>query len=152
MIIGSLNDTERIEILNPHFKKIFDYLKSHDLQSLPLGKTEIDGDRAWLNVSEVEGKTEALAEMETHDQYIDIQLPLEGAETFGWQSRGELTHEAGSGYDVVKDITLCRPGCCILYFVCGAILYIFSGGRACSLYRNGKDKKNCSEGENLNFS
>ena len=33
MIIGSLNDTERIEILNPHFKKIFDYLKSHDLQS-----------------------------------------------------------------------------------------------------------------------
>ena len=101
MIIGSLNDTERIEILNPHFKKIFDYLKSHDLQSLPLGKTEIDGDRAWLNVSEVEGKTEALAEMETHDQYIDIQLPLEGAETFGWQSRGELTHEAGSGYDEI---------------------------------------------------
>ena len=126
MIIGSLNDTERIEILNPHFKKIFDYLKSHDLQSLPLGKTEIDGDRAWLNVSEVEGKTEALAEMETHDQYIDIQLPLEGAETFGWQSRGELTHEAGSGYDVVKDITV--------YADRAVVFFTLSAGQFCIFF------------------
>lgn len=126
MIIGSLNDTERIEILNPHFKKIFDYLKSHDLQSLPLGKTEIDGDRAWLNVSEVEGKTEALAEMETHDQYIDIQLPLEGAETFGWQSRGELTHEAGSGYGVVKDITF--------YADRAVVFFTLSAGQFCIFF------------------
>lgn len=105
MIIGSLNDTERIEILNPHFKKVFDYLKSHDLQSLPVGKIEIDGDRAWLSVSEVEGKAETFAGLETHDRYIDIQLPLEGEETFGWQARGQLVHEAESGYDVMKDIT-----------------------------------------------
>ncbi|MDE6452072.1 MAG: YhcH/YjgK/YiaL family protein [Odoribacter sp.] len=103
MIIGSLNDTERLEGMNPHFRKVFEFLKSHDLQSLPVGKTEIDGDNVWLSVSEVQGKEESVAKLETHDQYIDIQLPLEGKETFGWQSRGGLKQEIG-GYDAVQDI------------------------------------------------
>lgn len=83
MIIGSLKHTERVEALNPHFKKVFDYIKSHDLTAAPVGKIEIDGDNAWINVSEVQGKEKNAAKLETHDKYIDIQLPLVGQETFG---------------------------------------------------------------------
>lgn len=105
MIIGSLKNTERVEKLNPHFKKVFDYIKSHDLTQVPVGKIDIDGENAWINVSEVQGKETAAAKLETHDVYIDIQLPLVGEETFGWQGRELLEQEGEGGYNAVKDIT-----------------------------------------------
>ena len=105
MIIGSLKNTERIEVLNPHFKKVFDYIKSHDLTNAPVGKIEIDGDNAWINVSEVQGKEPQDAKLESHNAYIDIQLPLIGKETFGWQAREALENEQQEGYNAVKDIT-----------------------------------------------
>ncbi|MEG0795371.1 MAG: YhcH/YjgK/YiaL family protein [Odoribacter sp.] len=105
MIIGSLKNTARIEILNPHFKKVFDYIRSHHLTSLPIGKMEIDGENASISVSEVQGKEKNVAKLETHDKYIDIQLPLIGEETFGWQDRKCLKEEKEGGYQEEKDIT-----------------------------------------------
>lgn len=105
MIIGSLKNTERIEAMNPHFKKVFDYLKSHDLTTIPPGKIDIDGENAWINVSEVQGKEKSAAKIESHDKYIDIQLPLIGRETFGWQARELLKQEKDGGYNEEKDIT-----------------------------------------------
>lgn len=105
MIIGSLKNTGRIEVLNPHFKKVFDYIKSHDLTNIPVGKIEIDGENAWINVSEVEGKEPGEAKLESHNLYIDIQLPLIGKETFGWKAREALKVEKEGGYNVMKDIT-----------------------------------------------
>lgn len=105
MIIDSLNNSGKIEGLNPHFKKVFDYIKSHDLKSVPVGRIDIDGDNAWITVSEVQGKDQSAAALESHDQYIDIQLPLVGEETFGWQSRSLLKNERDGGYNAEKDIT-----------------------------------------------
>lgn len=115
MVIGSLNNTARVEAMNPHFKKVFDYLKSHDLSAAPAGKIEIDGDNAWISVSEVQGKEKSVAKVETHDKYIDIQLPLVGRETFGWQAREELKQEKEEGYNAVKDITFYSDEA-VLYF------------------------------------
>lgn len=105
MIIGSLKNTERVEGLAPRFKKIFDYLKSHDLTEVLPGKIDLDGEYAWISVSEVQGKPQASAKLETHDKYIDIQLPLKGRETFGWQAREDLKQEQDGGYNEEKDIT-----------------------------------------------
>lgn len=105
MIIDSLNNSGKIEGLNPHFKKVFDYIKSHDLKSVPVGRIDIDGDNAWITVSEVQGKDQSAAALESHDRYIDIQLPLVGEETFGWQSRSLLKNERDGGYNAEKDIT-----------------------------------------------
>lgn len=105
MIIGSLKSTERIEALNPRFKKVFDYIKAHNLATAPVGKIDIDGEYAWIIVSEVTGKEKAEAELETHNKYIDIQLPLFGKETFGWQARKILGYEKNGGYSEVQDIT-----------------------------------------------
>ena len=125
MVIGSLNSTERLEEVNPRFRKVFEFLKSHDLQSLPMGKTEIDGDNVWLSVSEVQGKMETMAKVETHDQYIDIQVPLEGRETFGWQARSELGHGIGT-YDAVQDITF--------YADRAAVYFTLSAGQFCVFF------------------
>lgn len=105
MIIGTLENTERVEVLNPHFKRVFDYVKSHDFISVPSGKIEIDGDDVWIVVSDVEGRGNSEAPIETHDQYIDIQMPMSGCETFGWQSRELLKDGCDGGYDSLKDIT-----------------------------------------------
>lgn len=105
MIIGSLKNTERIKNLHPCFKKVFDYIRSHDLLAAPVGRIDIAGDNAWIDISEVNGKEKSAALIETHDRYIDIQLPQRGQETFGWQARELLTEEQGYGYDVEKDIT-----------------------------------------------
>lgn len=105
MVIGSLKNTARVEAMNPHFKKVFDYLKSHDLTTVAAGKIDIDGENAWISVSDVQGKEKSVAKMETHDKYIDIQLPLTAKETFGWQARELLKNEREEGYNEVKDIT-----------------------------------------------
>lgn len=105
MIIDSLNNCAKIEVLNPHFKKVFDYIKSHDLKNTPVGRIDIDGDNSWIMVSEVQGKEKTVAALESHNQYIDIQLPLIGEETFGWQARDLLKNERDGGYCAEKDIT-----------------------------------------------
>lgn len=125
MIIGSLENTRRIEALNPYFKKVFDYIKSHDLVNAPAGKIEIDGDNAWINVSEVQGKEKTNAKVETHNQYIDIQLPLAGRETFGWQARELLKNEKEEGYQEVKDITFYSDEAAIYFTLSPGDLAVF---------------------------
>ena len=56
MFIGSLKNTERAETLHPLFKKVFDYIKSHDLSRMPAVRIDIDGDNAWISVRDVKGR------------------------------------------------------------------------------------------------
>lgn len=103
MIIGRLSDSERIEKLNPRFKQIFDYIKTHNLLHAPVGKIDIDGENAWISVDEPEMREKSEASIEIHRQYTDIQVPLQGKETFGWQSVGNLKSEK-SAYSPENDI------------------------------------------------
>ena len=48
---------------------LIDWLGENDPADLPLGKTCIDGERVYANV-------------ETHRKYMDVQVDLEGAESF----------------------------------------------------------------------
>lgn len=105
MIIDSLKNSMEAEVLNPYFKKVFDYIRSHDMKNAPVGRIDIDGDNAWINVSEVNGKEKSAAALESHDVYIDIQLPLSAEETFGWEARELLKNEREGGYNAVNDIT-----------------------------------------------
>ena len=38
MIVDVLANSERIEGLNPYYKVVFDYIKTHDLSSMPVGR------------------------------------------------------------------------------------------------------------------
>ena len=52
MIVDVLANSERIEGLNPYFKVVFDYIKTHDLASMPVGRIDIDGDNAYLKIED----------------------------------------------------------------------------------------------------
>ena len=61
--------------------------------------------------------------METHNEYIDIQIPLTGVEQMGYTQRADLPE---ADYDAVKDLTLyegladdyltVKPGMFTLFF------------------------------------
>jgi YhcH/YjgK/YiaL family protein len=104
MILDSLENAGLYESIHPRFKQAFDFLRSADLVSLPLGKVELDGKNLFVNVVDAAGKTPDVAKMETHDKYIDIQVPLTGTETMGWVAGNKLK-EITEPYNSDKDIT-----------------------------------------------
>jgi uncharacterized protein, YhcH/YjgK/YiaL family len=104
MIHDSLKNSSAIENLHPGFKQAFDYLKNTDFSTLEDGRIELDGDRLYLNIASIKGKEKQDAPIETHNNYIDIQLPLLGIEKIGWKAGGDL-QEVSESYNAEKDIT-----------------------------------------------
>lgn len=104
MVHDLLSNASRYESLNPLFKQAFDFLRTTDLANLPLGKIELDGKNLHVSVQEIDGKTPEIARMETHERYIDIQVPISGTETMGWIARDNLK-QTTDGYNAEKDIT-----------------------------------------------
>jgi len=104
MILDSLQNSGLYESIHPRFKQAFDFLRNSDLRSLPLGKIELDGSDLFVNVVEIIGKTAEDVKVETHNRYIDIQLPVTDTETIGWIAGNKL-NAVTSPYDAAKDIT-----------------------------------------------
>jgi YhcH/YjgK/YiaL family protein len=104
MIIDSLTGFERYFSLNPHFEKVFNFLRSRSLDELEEGRYEIDGSNAYAMVSVAKTRKVGDALLETHDSYIDIQMPLEGYEIIGWRDRSRCA-EVSAAYDEAGDIT-----------------------------------------------
>ena len=104
MILDKLINAERYANVHPRFKKAFDFLNSTDLVQLPLGKIELDGSDLVVNVVEVDGKTEDVARMETHNNFIDIQVPISTTEQMGWKVAADM-ETVTQAYDEVKDLT-----------------------------------------------
>jgi biofilm protein TabA len=104
MILDTLQNAGLYESIHPRFKQAFDYLRNTDLLTLPLGKVELDGKNLFANVVKTTGKTAETAKLETHNLYIDIQVPVTAAETMGWIAGNKLKNVTDS-YNSEKDIT-----------------------------------------------
>lgn len=103
MILDKLENSGKYEHLHPLFKQAFDYLKSIDFSKVEPTKTELKGKDLFVMVSDSELRAADKAKPETHNKYIDIQLPISRPETFGWKARQDLTHPIGN-FDEEKDI------------------------------------------------
>jgi len=103
MILDSLKNAYAYISLNPLFKQAFDFISKNDLSSFEPGKVVLDGDRLYISVMEIEGKTPEAAKMEAHKKYIDIQIVLKGEETMGWTAIEHCKNEIDP-YNTDKDI------------------------------------------------
>jgi YhcH/YjgK/YiaL family protein len=63
--------------------KAFAFLKNTDLNSLPKGKVELDGQNLFYTVDSYITKNPEDTRYESHKEYIDIQYVYEGAELMG---------------------------------------------------------------------
>lgn len=104
MILDHLSRAEKYYTVHSGFKHAFDYVKSTDLSTLPLGRTDIHGDELYIIIANDEQGNER-RKLETHRSYIDIQLPIEGSFPLEWHdidSCRNVTQE----YTADKDVML----------------------------------------------
>ncbi len=106
MVIDRLENLEKYASLNPLFAKAIEYLKTTDLNAHELGKVKLQENDLLVNFSQARPKTKEEARIETHDRFIDIQIPLSGVELMGYTARKDLPETT---YDEVKDISF-YPG------------------------------------------
>jgi YhcH/YjgK/YiaL family protein len=103
MIIDNLSNARQYFSLHPSFSEVFSYLDSIDWNNLTTGVIKLNGEQLKITISESEMKTKSETKLETHQKFIDIQIPVTKSETFGWHSRHTLK-ESVNGYDDAKDI------------------------------------------------
>lgn len=72
-----LTQTEHIH--RPEVQKVIDFLKNHDLTDQTLGIHEVEED-FFYNVISYTTTTEDQRPWESHHQYIDIHVPIDGDE------------------------------------------------------------------------
>ena len=123
MVIDNLKNLRNYEALNPLFGKAFDYIESTDLNALEPGKIVLIENELIVNVNQIPAKTKEEAKLETHDEYVDIQLPLSDVEVMGYTQRADLPE---AEYDAAIDMALydglaadyitVKPGMFTLFF------------------------------------
>lgn len=107
MFVGTLSDTELASKLHPRIGEFFQYIASLDLDSLPLGRHEIDGDEMFVTHALVETPNTPQQPLEAHRRYLDVQILLEGDERIGWKPL-ERIEEFSTAYDEQADIVFSR--------------------------------------------
>lgn len=80
MIYDKLENTEIYKGFNSNLDTALSYIASHDLTSLPLGRTEVDGSNVYINVMEASAAPAQERGFEIHKNYMDIQIDLAGTE------------------------------------------------------------------------
>lgn len=134
MVIDRLENIEKYTLLHPLFEQAIDFLKSHDLHSLEIGKTELKGKDLLVNVAQTNPKEKENAKLETHKDYIDIQIPLSGTEIMGYTAAQDCL-PVDAPYNAEKDITFfVRTGGGLYCSEARNVCYLFPSGRACSGY------------------
>ena len=102
MIIDKIENLKNYVGVNRHFSKVIEFLEANDLGTLENGKHEIDGPDCFVNIMDTKGKTKEEAVMETHRRMLDIQIPLDADETYGYTPTADLPE---AEYNEAKDVT-----------------------------------------------
>ncbi len=105
MIVSNLENCSRVYDIHPLFKKLFEYLKSHDLLNEELGRITIEGDDLFINNVNPQCVELEKQKLELHRDYIDIHILLEGEEKIGWKTIEDLKFEC-QAYDESSDCSL----------------------------------------------
>jgi YhcH/YjgK/YiaL family protein len=124
MIIDTLDNLGKYTALNPLFADVVAFVKDHDLNTLEEGKHPIKGGDLFVNITTAKGRSKEEAVLETHIAMIDIQIPLDTEETYGYTPLQDLP---AFEYNAEKDITkygdtqaqtyvTCRPGQMAIFF------------------------------------
>ena len=106
MIIDKLENIGMYASVNPLFAQAIEFLKSTDLNAHELGKVVLKEGELFVNFAAARPKTKDDAKIETHNNFIDIQIPLTGTELMGYMPKTDL---AEAEYNAEKDVTF-YPG------------------------------------------
>lgn len=103
MIVDNLANAANYFSLHPLFEKAFEYIRQLNPETVETGSVEIEGRQLRASIVETALKPAEATRLEAHKKFIDIQIPVAKAETFGWKSLSSLSSSV-SGYDETNDI------------------------------------------------
>jgi biofilm protein TabA len=112
VVLDTLSQHQRYVALHPAFAAAFRFLLSADWAALaPESPTDerhsvrhqLDGDRMYVSIDQMNGRGPDGAHLEAHRRYIDIQLTIEGYEQIGWRPLGNCALPDGT-FDTANDI------------------------------------------------
>mgnify|MGYP001026687321 CR=1 FL=1 len=103
MLIDNLQNADRYLPLHSGFVGAFAFLRRKDLDQLPNGQHEIDGERLYAIVSRDRGRGREQSLLESHRRYIDIQFVVSGEECIGWLRISDCKR-VSSPYDADNDL------------------------------------------------
>ena len=106
MITDTLTNAARYAALNPDFADAVHLLQTLDFAALPDGQVPCENPNIRLFIGSEPMRSKADAKPEAHLKHIDIQVPINGRESYGWIDRSRLQH--GQGYNEERDIEFFR--------------------------------------------
>lgn len=101
MIYDQLSNIKLYKGLNKNLDKAIDFITSHNITELPLGKTVIDGDKVYINVMETKAEPLEDRKYEVHKNYMDVQIDITGIERI---DTGDSTKTTLLDYDEERDV------------------------------------------------
>ena len=124
MIIDTIGNLCKYVGLNPLFADVVEFLKTNDLNALEEGKHPIRDKELLVNIQMAKGRTREAAVLESHREMIDIQIPIDAEETYGYSPVVDLPDFE---YSAEKDMTkygetksqtyvTCKPGQMAIFF------------------------------------
>ncbi len=102
MIYDTLSAIETYKGITKNLDTAIDFLVHSSLETLPIGRHEIEKDQVIVLVQTYETKDARSTLYEAHNSYIDIQLTVDGTEHCFCAFREALTES--SPFDETKDI------------------------------------------------
>lgn len=124
MVLDLLENFGKYVALNAFFPLVEAFIREHKLEQLEPGSYNIKGEDVLLKIEMANGKSKTEAVLESHQQMIDIQIPLQMPETFGLAALASLP---SADYSVEKDLSFYHNGQVQHYITCpvGGFLIFF---------------------------
>ena len=124
MVLDTIDNYRSYIHLHPSLERVFKYLYTTDFSKVAPGKIIFEGEPFYINVDENVLRREEDAYPETHNEYIDIQMPIDGTERVGYIPRNECKTIKGENPE--KDVVfyeekptqffILSPGKFVLFF------------------------------------
>ena len=100
MIVGYRDD---IESENENIAIALDWIKKEEWKTLAVGKYQIKGNDVYAMVQSYTSKAYSDGEFESHQNYIDVQMVIDGKELM-YVSNDQALRDSGKGYAKENDI------------------------------------------------
>ena len=84
MICDTLEHLTLYQGFHKNLDTAITFLMACDLNTLPLGRTEVDGENVFIHVMEADLKPGEGANPEYHRRYADLQIDITGGEGWGY--------------------------------------------------------------------
>ena len=83
MITDTLENLSRYRGLHPNLDLAIDWLQHYTVGDLPNGRTEVAGEKVFINVMDADLRDAEGAAFEYHRRYADLQIDLTGVGALG---------------------------------------------------------------------